>query len=227
MISFLLVHHHGSKMLRSESNSSITQSPIGWQISHFLTLLHEPTSGMCVCTSERVLLVLVLVCTSVAVCVCERSSWMASPRTASAHNQLSLGSCRFSCMQLFVWVTSPAVTFSEPLFWDTKRRISSFIVSQHVTSASKLGFFCSSNKQTSIWKPLKRLNRMLSWYKTVASEEADVVVCIQHTQNGSSVYWTVFDRVALWLKLHGGQFVFNATRATSGLFRVVYVSSFL
>ncbi|XP_041644812.1 dystonin isoform X11 [Cheilinus undulatus] len=37
------VHHHGSKMLRSESNSSITQSPIGWQISHFLTLLHEPT----------------------------------------------------------------------------------------------------------------------------------------------------------------------------------------
>ncbi|XP_072247223.1 dystonin isoform X5 [Leuresthes tenuis] len=39
------VHHHGSKMLRSESNSSITQSPIGWQISHFLTLLHEPTSA--------------------------------------------------------------------------------------------------------------------------------------------------------------------------------------
>ncbi|XP_058507341.1 dystonin isoform X8 [Solea solea] len=37
------VHHHGSKMLRSESNSSITQSPIGWQISHFLTSLHEPT----------------------------------------------------------------------------------------------------------------------------------------------------------------------------------------
>ncbi|XP_013767299.1 dystonin isoform X3 [Pundamilia nyererei] len=39
------VHHHGSKMLRSESNSSITQSPIGWQISNFLTLLHEPTSA--------------------------------------------------------------------------------------------------------------------------------------------------------------------------------------
>ncbi|XP_055745835.1 dystonin-like isoform X6 [Salvelinus fontinalis] len=40
------VHHHGSKMLRSESNSSITQSPIGWQqISHFLTLLHEPPSA--------------------------------------------------------------------------------------------------------------------------------------------------------------------------------------
>ncbi|XP_038592994.1 dystonin isoform X3 [Micropterus salmoides] len=39
------VHHHGSKMLRSESNSSITQSPIGWQISHILTLLHEPTSA--------------------------------------------------------------------------------------------------------------------------------------------------------------------------------------
>ncbi|XP_056291885.1 dystonin isoform X5 [Pseudoliparis swirei] len=37
------VHHHGSKMLRSESNSSITQSPIGWQISHLLTSLHEPT----------------------------------------------------------------------------------------------------------------------------------------------------------------------------------------
>ncbi|XP_037321359.2 dystonin isoform X18 [Pungitius pungitius] len=37
------VHHHGSKMLRSESNSSITQSPIGWQISNLLTLLHEPT----------------------------------------------------------------------------------------------------------------------------------------------------------------------------------------
>lgn len=58
-ISFLLVHHHGSKMLRSESNSSITQSPIGWQISHLLSLLHEPTSGMCVCTSECVLPVLV------------------------------------------------------------------------------------------------------------------------------------------------------------------------
>lgn len=68
-LSFLLVHHHGSKMLRSESNSSITQSPIGWQISHFLTMLHEhePTSGMCVCTSERVLLVLVPVCTTVGV----------------------------------------------------------------------------------------------------------------------------------------------------------------
>ncbi|XP_039994291.1 dystonin isoform X2 [Xiphias gladius] len=39
------VHHHGSKMLRSESNSSITQSPIGWQISNLLTLLHEPTSA--------------------------------------------------------------------------------------------------------------------------------------------------------------------------------------
>ncbi|XP_028279612.1 dystonin isoform X3 [Parambassis ranga] len=39
------VHHHGSKMLRSESNSSITQSPIGWQITHFLSLLHEPTSA--------------------------------------------------------------------------------------------------------------------------------------------------------------------------------------
>ncbi|XP_033956246.1 dystonin isoform X1 [Pseudochaenichthys georgianus] len=39
------VHHHGSKMLRSESNSSITQSPIGWQISQYLTLLHEPTSA--------------------------------------------------------------------------------------------------------------------------------------------------------------------------------------
>ncbi|XP_037638602.1 dystonin isoform X20 [Sebastes umbrosus] len=37
------VHHHGSKMLRSESNSSITQSPIGWQVSNLLTLLHEPT----------------------------------------------------------------------------------------------------------------------------------------------------------------------------------------
>ncbi|XP_060895593.1 dystonin [Labrus mixtus] len=37
------VHHHGSKMLRSESNSSITQSPIGWQISQYLTMLHEPT----------------------------------------------------------------------------------------------------------------------------------------------------------------------------------------
>ncbi|XP_061914261.1 dystonin isoform X3 [Entelurus aequoreus] len=39
------VHHHGSKMLRSESNSSITQSPLGWQISHFLSQLHEPTSS--------------------------------------------------------------------------------------------------------------------------------------------------------------------------------------
>ncbi|XP_029690730.1 dystonin isoform X9 [Takifugu rubripes] len=39
------VHHHGSKMLRSESNSSITQSPIGWQISQILTQLHEPTGA--------------------------------------------------------------------------------------------------------------------------------------------------------------------------------------
>ncbi|XP_047191317.1 dystonin isoform X5 [Scophthalmus maximus] len=39
------VHHHGSKMLRSESNSSITQSPIGWHISHLLSLLHEPESA--------------------------------------------------------------------------------------------------------------------------------------------------------------------------------------
>jgi hypothetical protein len=32
-VSFFLVHHHGSKMLRSESNSSITatQPAIGWQ----------------------------------------------------------------------------------------------------------------------------------------------------------------------------------------------------
>ena len=69
MTPFLLVHHHGSKMLRSESNSSITQSPIGWQISHFLTLLHEPDSGMCVCTSECVPLG-VFYCS--CVCVCER-----------------------------------------------------------------------------------------------------------------------------------------------------------
>lgn len=67
MASFLLVHHHGSKMLRSESNSSITQSPIGWQISHFLSLLHDPTCGMCVCTSECVLLV--SACSAVAACV--------------------------------------------------------------------------------------------------------------------------------------------------------------
>ncbi|TSN48475.1 Dystonin [Bagarius yarrelli] len=39
------VHHYGSKMLRSESNSSITQSPIGWQLSHFLSLLHPSAKG--------------------------------------------------------------------------------------------------------------------------------------------------------------------------------------
>ncbi|XP_016332640.1 dystonin isoform X1 [Sinocyclocheilus anshuiensis] len=39
------VHHHGSKMLRSESYSSITQSPIGWQLSHFLSLLHPSAKG--------------------------------------------------------------------------------------------------------------------------------------------------------------------------------------
>lgn len=77
-VLFPLVHHHGSKMLRSESNSSITQSPIGWQISQILTQLHEPTGGMCVCTSECV--PLCAGCTAVAVRVCERSSWMASSR---------------------------------------------------------------------------------------------------------------------------------------------------
>ncbi|XP_042592002.1 dystonin isoform X20 [Cyprinus carpio] len=39
------VHHHGSKMLRSESNSSIAQSPIGWQLSHFLSLLQPSAKG--------------------------------------------------------------------------------------------------------------------------------------------------------------------------------------
>lgn len=63
---FSPVHHHGSKMLRSESNSSITQSPLGWQISHFLTLLHEP-SGMCVCIS---VCVRVFTCACLCVCVC-------------------------------------------------------------------------------------------------------------------------------------------------------------
>ncbi|KAG9344217.1 hypothetical protein JZ751_010886 [Albula glossodonta] len=55
------VHHHGSKMLRSESNSSITQSPIGWQLSHFLSLLHP--GGMCAsaCACE---------CWPVCGCVC-------------------------------------------------------------------------------------------------------------------------------------------------------------
>ena len=57
------VHHHGSKMLRSESNSSITQSPLGWQISNLLTVLHDPDSGMCVCTST----VLARVCSGVRV----------------------------------------------------------------------------------------------------------------------------------------------------------------
>ncbi|XP_062375938.1 dystonin [Sardina pilchardus] len=39
------VHHHGSKMLRSESNSSITQSPIGWHLSQFLSLVHPSAKG--------------------------------------------------------------------------------------------------------------------------------------------------------------------------------------
>lgn len=92
MTPFLLVHHHGSKMLRSESNSSITQSPIGWQISHFLTLLHEPDSGMCVCTSECVPLGVFY-----SSCVCV---WAASPwTTGSIHNQPSFTSIWFSCMQ--------------------------------------------------------------------------------------------------------------------------------
>lgn len=116
MTPFLLVHHHGSKMLRSESNSSITQSPIGWQISHFLTLLHEPDSGMCVCTSECVPLG-VFYCSCVCVCVWEASSWA----TGSTHNQPSFTSSWFSCMQL------SAVTFSEALLWDPRRQISSFL----------------------------------------------------------------------------------------------------
>lgn len=61
---FLLVHHHGSKMLRSESNSSITQSPIGWQLSHFLSLLHP--SGMCASPCD---------CVCVCVCAPECSCW--------------------------------------------------------------------------------------------------------------------------------------------------------
>ena len=121
MISFLLVHHHGSKMLRSESNSSITQSPIGWQISQYLTLFHEPTSGMCVCTSECVLLVLVSVCWS-TIAVCERSSWMAFSQTVSTHYQLSFNSGWFSCMQLFC-VLSLSL---KSLFWDLSPQMSSF-----------------------------------------------------------------------------------------------------
>lgn len=146
MILFLLVHHHGSKMLRSESNSSITQSPIGWQISHFLTLLHEPTSGMCVCTSECVLLALAPVCHYSLwqyVCVCELSSWMASPHTSSTHNQLSFSCGWFFLHAVSMWVTSPAVIFSEALFWEFRHQISLFFYSQHVARCFELSFFCS------------------------------------------------------------------------------------
>lgn len=108
-VSFLLVHHHGSKMLRSESNSSITQSPIGWHISQFLSSLHEPTSGMCVCTYKCVF-VLVSVCPAVAVCVCECSSWMAPSWTSTTHNGQVNQPAGFSCMQLCVWIASAAVT---------------------------------------------------------------------------------------------------------------------
>ena len=71
------MHHHGSKMLRSESNSSITQSPLGWQISNLLTVLHDPNSGMCVCTSTVLARVCsgcacVLGCVSTHGCRCRR-----------------------------------------------------------------------------------------------------------------------------------------------------------
>lgn len=93
-----LVHHHGSKMLRSESNSSITQSPIGWQISQILTQLHEPTGGMCVCTSECVPLVLVVpLC--VRVCVSVHCEWR-PPEPLISHQSLCSG---FSCMQFSLW----------------------------------------------------------------------------------------------------------------------------
>lgn len=142
MVSFLLVHHHGSKMLRSESNSSITQSPIGWQISHFLSLLHEPTSGMCVCTSECVLLVLYLVFTTVAACVSAHPEWHSHEPAPLTISQSSVLAGFHACNCLYeshhLLSLSPRNLNGT---WSTKLALLFF--SQHVTSSPERSFFCS------------------------------------------------------------------------------------
>lgn len=161
MASFLLVHHHGSKMLRSESNSSITQSPIGWQISHFLSLLHEPTSGMCVCTSECVLLVLVLVCTTVAAWASAHCEWHPhepAPLTTITHSaQAGFHACSCLCESLHL------LSLSLRHAYGTRRaKLAPFSLSQHVTSTPERSFFsgfqvCLTVKQTSVLRPFERL----------------------------------------------------------------------
>lgn len=162
IISFLLVHHHGSKMLRSESNSSITQSPIGWQISHILSLLHEPTSGMFVCTSECVLCVAV----GVSCCVSTHREWRfhkPTPLTDACHSQLKL-----AFMHVVVFVIHITCC------WVTIYGQGTFSLSVHATSNSEHSFqFCLGIKL--IADDLKRLHlkagrrvqEMLSWFYSI------------------------------------------------------------
>lgn len=158
-------------MLRSESNSSITQSPIGWQISNFLTMLHEPTCGMCVCTSERVPLALVCApLTAPPGCVCVRAhrEWV----NVSRQSRSPSDSC-FPCMHLvcvcvcgfFSWVTPPTVGFLSGTVMALEGQISSFCFA---FSAWKRAYFAVVfpdllDYQTSNRKKPKRVGEMNTW----------------------------------------------------------------
>lgn len=183
MASFLLVHHHGSKMLRSESNSSITQSPIGWQISHFLSLLHDPTCGMCVCTSECVLLV--SACSAVAACVC-----------VSAHRE-------------WLPLEAPLTVISQPLVLF----MHALVCVSHITrchflwgigESSQLPFFSlsmltSGGVSRSAWQSKKVVfYKVLRGFWDAQWQQRDVRrkeddVCTQQTSTKwNRTYWTVY-----------------------------------
>lgn len=81
--------------------------------------------------------------------VCERSSWMAFSWTSSIYNQ---SSHQFwpVCMRLFVWVTSPAVSFSKAPWRYLEHQMSSFVFlsacNKQCTVAS-FAFVWQSNKE--------------------------------------------------------------------------------
>lgn len=197
MTSFLLVHHHGSKMLRSESNSSITQSPIGWQISHFFTSLHEPICGMCVCTSERVLLALALWCTTVAVCVSATREWHHHQPAPLTINCLSSPFGFQACSYLYESHHSLALSL---------RHI--FLKSQAISSLSRHETSDATLSTASFWQlcfiirsEFWMFKEMLSWYNCITSSLRTIMMssAYNNTQHSNSNYrmlyfdkWCVF-----------------------------------